>query len=76
LQPFAHPAEIFNKLTHNLHSVGKAPYNKLTLFGGVNLTYSGYGGTSTPNYECDMSRAKCTSSKNAVILGEVTEAVA
>lgn len=75
-RPLAHPTEEFKKLIHDVDSVGEAPYNKLTLFGGVKLTYSGYGGSNTPNYECDMSRAKCTSSNNAVILGEVTEAIA
>ena len=61
-------------LTDDLHSVGQAPYNILTLVGGVKLTYG--GDENTPNYECDMTRARCQSSSNAVILGNVTEAVA
>jgi hypothetical protein len=69
-----YPANNFKQLTDGLRSVGQAPYNILTLFGGVNLTYGANG--STPNYECDMSKAKCQSSSNTVILGEVTEAVA
>jgi hypothetical protein len=65
------------KITDNRSSsVGKAPYNKVTLFGGVNLTYGEYGAPNTPNYECDMGRGICQSSSDAVILGEVTEAVA
>jgi hypothetical protein len=48
----------------------------LTLFGGVNLTYSEYGAHNTPNYECDMARGRCQSSSGAVIVGEVTEAIA
>ena len=76
LQRSACTADTFKKLINNLHSVGQAPYNVITLFGGVNLAYAGYGNPSTPNYECDMSTAKCRSSKNVVIIGEVTEAVA
>jgi hypothetical protein len=76
LQRSACAADTFKKLINNLHSVGQAPYNVITLFGGVNLTYGGDGSPGTPNYECDMSTAKCRSSSNAVIIGEVTEAVA
>jgi hypothetical protein len=69
-----YPSDKFKQLTDVFRSVGQAPYNILTLFGGVNLIYGAYGGT--PNYECDMSSAKCQSSTNTVIFAEVTEAVA
>ena len=62
------------KLTGDLCSVGQAPYNVLTLVGGVQLTYGGYRGT--PNYQCDMDTARCQSLSNTVIIGNVTEAVA
>ena len=65
---------MFKKLTDDIRSVGQAPYNILTLLGGVRLTYGGYGGT--PNYQCDMDRARCQSLSNTVIIGNVTEAAA
>ncbi|KIW28682.1 uncharacterized protein PV07_08322 [Cladophialophora immunda] len=52
-------------------SVGQAPYNVLTKFSNFNLTYP-----ATEDYQCDMGNAACVSSDGAVIVANVTQAIA
>ncbi|EHY55402.1 hypothetical protein HRR83_008845 [Exophiala dermatitidis] len=53
------------------NSVGQAPYNVLTKFADLNLTYPG-----TNNYECDSAQAECKSCDGEVIVATVSRAVA
>jgi hypothetical protein len=53
------------------YSVGEAPYNVLTKFANLNLTYP-----ATGYYDCDMSKAECQSSGDEILIANVTSAVA
>ncbi|EXJ85854.1 hypothetical protein A1O1_06223 [Capronia coronata CBS 617.96] len=53
------------------NSVGEAPYNVLTKFADLNLTYP-----ATQSYECDLPQAECKSCDGEVIVAIVNKAVA
>jgi len=54
-----------------LPSVGQYPYNVVTKFAPLNLTYPG-----TKHYQCNLSEAYCESDTGAIIPANVTRAVA
>jgi hypothetical protein len=52
-------------------SVGEAPYNILSKYSSLNLTYP-----NTTYYECNLDGAACNSCDGKAIIANVTEAVA
>ncbi|KEF62454.1 uncharacterized protein A1O9_00426 [Exophiala aquamarina CBS 119918] len=59
------------KHTYIDESVGQYPYNVLTKFAPLNVTYPG-----TKHYQCNLSQAECGSYTGAIILANVTRAIA
>lgn len=57
-------------LTWETGRVGDAPYNILTKFGALNLTFP-----DTKNYVCDIARGYCASASKASFVATVTGAV-
>ncbi|EXJ85111.1 hypothetical protein A1O3_05786 [Capronia epimyces CBS 606.96] len=53
------------------NSVGEAPYNVLTKFADVNMTYP-----TAQYYECDLPHAECKSCDGEVIVATVSKAIA
>jgi len=60
--------------TYEDDSVGQYPYNVLSVFAGLNLTYG--GNATTSNYVCDITRASCHSSYGSILIAEITTAIA
>ena len=61
------------ELSHTYYdnSVGDPPYNILSKFGNLTLTYPG-----TTNYVCDSDNTACQSKENSTLIALVTSAVA
>ena len=52
------------------YRIGEYPYNVLTKFGGLNLTYPG-----TANYYCELVKGSCWSKTGSSFLAMVTVAI-
>ncbi|KAK5057799.1 hypothetical protein LTR84_011800 [Exophiala bonariae] len=59
------------KHTYIDDKVGEYPYNVVTKFAPVNLTFLG-----TKRYHCDLSQAECESDTGAIIVFNVTRSIA
>lgn len=61
------------KLTLTMeNSVGQYPYNTLTTFASLELTY---GDENIPGYECNLQEAICQSPEGSIIMVNITKEV-